>query len=162
MFGHAYNNYLTLAFPHDELLPLECKGTDSLGGYSLTLVDSLDTLAVLTDCYIFDIKQGQILGFRKEFEFAVEWISEHLSFHLDRNVSVFETNIRILGGLLSGHLLATHPNTRIENYGGKLLTKAIDLGDRLLKAFETQNGIPYQEVVNFEITVLWETRFLLG
>lgn len=34
---------------------------------------------------------------------------ETIGFNLDVNVSVFETTIRILGGLLSAHLLAIDP-----------------------------------------------------
>ncbi|KAG5456724.1 MAG: glycoside hydrolase [Olpidium bornovanus] len=57
MFLHAWRGYLEYAFPEDELDPLRCKGrgkskkprfseNDVLGGYSLTLVDTLDALAV--------------------------------------------------------------------------------------------------------------------
>lgn len=42
MFYHAYNGYLEHAYPSDELKPLTCTGQDTWGGYSLTLVDSLD------------------------------------------------------------------------------------------------------------------------
>ena len=56
MTEHAMNNYMRHAYPHDELKPLTCepritkdRGTldDPLGGYMLTLVDGLDTLAVM-------------------------------------------------------------------------------------------------------------------
>ena len=46
-FVHTYDSYMRNAFPKDELLPLSCEGKDTLGSYALTLVDSLDTLAVL-------------------------------------------------------------------------------------------------------------------
>ena len=60
MFDHAYGSYMEHAYPLDELMPLSCKGRDwrhrdrgtlddPLGGYALTLVDSLDMLAVLGD-----------------------------------------------------------------------------------------------------------------
>jgi mannosidase alpha-like ER degradation enhancer 3 len=63
-----------------------------LPSFSLTLVDALDTLAVLGDI--------------EEFERAARLIVRDVSFDTDVVVSVFETNIRILGGLLSGHVLA--------------------------------------------------------
>jgi mannosidase alpha-like ER degradation enhancer 2 len=47
MFQHAYESYLTHAYPYDELRPLSCDGVDTWGSYSLTLVDALDTLAVM-------------------------------------------------------------------------------------------------------------------
>ena len=60
MFYHGYNNYLEHAYPDDELKPLSCTGRkrddstsrgdmdDVLGNYSLTLLDTLDTLVVST------------------------------------------------------------------------------------------------------------------
>ena len=47
MFGHAYEGYLRHAYPYDELRPLSCDGVDTWGSYSLTLIDALDTLAVV-------------------------------------------------------------------------------------------------------------------
>ena len=47
MFQHAYQSYLDHAYPYDELRPLSCGGVDTWGSYSLTLVDALDTLAVM-------------------------------------------------------------------------------------------------------------------
>ena len=49
MFNHAFDNYMTHAFPMDELAPLSCNGTDTLGGYALTLLDTLDTFIVLNN-----------------------------------------------------------------------------------------------------------------
>eukprot|EP00898_Chlorokybus_atmophyticus_P006326 jgi/Chlat1/6695/Chrsp49S00478 len=134
MFYHGFNGYMRYAFPRDELLPLSCTGVDTLGGYSLTLVDSLDTLALLGD--------------KDEFSRAVMWLSHNLRFDRNATVSVFETNIRVLGGLLSAHILASDAATgmRVEGYEGQLLTLAADLGQRLLRAFETPTGIPYGSV----------------
>ena len=47
MFHHAYQGYLDHAYPYDELRPLTCDGIDTWGSYSLTLIDALDTLAVM-------------------------------------------------------------------------------------------------------------------
>jgi mannosidase alpha-like ER degradation enhancer 1 len=62
-----------------------------------------------------------------------------LSFDLDVRVNVFEANIRLLGGLLSAHMLAQSPTLgpRLmpRGYGGGLLDLAADLGRRLLPAF---------------------------
>lgn len=66
MFYHAYNNYMEHAFPLDELRPMSCSGEDSLGGYSLTLIDAMDTLALLGDT--------------KEFARAVRWVSCNVNF----------------------------------------------------------------------------------
>ncbi|KAI8368252.1 glycoside hydrolase [Radiomyces spectabilis] len=148
MFFHGWDNYLLHAFPYDELNPIKCTGrgsdkanpdninvNDVLGDYSLTLVDTLDTLA--------------ILGPKEEFEKAVNLVLEHVSFDQDNKVQVFELNIRALGGLLSAHILATDPSLgySLKNYKGGLLRLAIDLADRLVPAFQATNtGIPYPRV----------------
>jgi mannosidase alpha-like ER degradation enhancer 2 len=106
---------------------------DNFGSYALTLIDSLDMLAVL--------------GNRTEFTRAVGLLKEHLSFDIDISVSVFETNIRVMGGLLSAHVLASDASLRLmPSYDGCLLDMALDLGDRLLPAFDTPTGIPYGTV----------------
>lgn len=92
MFNHAYNSYLKYAYPYDELRPLSCDGVDTWGSYSLTLIDALDTLA--------------IMGNNTEFQRVVELLTAKENFDANINVSVFETNIRIIGGLLSAHLLS--------------------------------------------------------
>merc|ERR1712079_786776 len=86
MFQHSYNSYLEHAYPYDELRPLSCDGVDTWGSYSLTLIDALDTLAVM--------------GNYSEFNRVYSIIAERKSFDANINVSVFETNIRIVGGPL--------------------------------------------------------------
>ena len=86
-FTHAWDSYNTHAGNSDELKPLSCKGgAMHFGGLGLTLVDALDTLAVL--------------GNRTEFRRVVRWIEDNLDLDTDVNVSLFESNIRVLGGLI--------------------------------------------------------------
>ncbi|XP_006350659.1 probable alpha-mannosidase I MNS4 isoform X2 [Solanum tuberosum] len=134
MFYHAFNGYMNHAFPRDELRPLSCGGEDTLGGYALTLIDSLDTLALLGD--------------RERFTASVEWIGKNLRFDINKTVSIFETTIRILGGLISAHLIASDHNTgmRIPSYDDELLHLAEDLARRMLPAFDTPTGIPFGSV----------------
>lgn len=134
MFYHAFDGYMKYAFPRDELKPLSCEGEDTLGGYALTLIDSLDTLALLGD--------------KERFSSSVEWISKNLRFDINKTISLFETTIRILGGLLSAHLIASDYSTgmRVPSYDDELLHLAEDLGRRLLPAFDTPTGIPFGSV----------------
>ena len=138
MFIHAYDNYMKYAFPEDELLPLSCDGTHIklTAGKMLTLVDSLDTLA--------------IMGNKSEFHRAILLISsaEKSLFRVDVTVSVFESTIRVLGGLLSAHLILTDRTLDffMPSYNGALLRMAKDLGDRLLPAFETATKLPFGTV----------------
>ncbi|KAJ3195877.1 ER degradation-enhancing alpha-mannosidase-like protein 1 [Irineochytrium annulatum] len=147
------------AWPLDELNPVKCNGrgpdysdsnnwniNDVLGNYSVTLIDSLDALAIMGD------EEG--------FKDSVKKVIETVSFDLDSRVQVFEVTIRVLGGLLSAHMLATHPKLGFpfETYGGELLDMAEDLGTRLLPAFRTPTGIPYPRV-NLRSGVLpWEVN----
>ncbi|KAK3866003.1 hypothetical protein Pcinc_028431 [Petrolisthes cinctipes] len=147
MFYHAYNAYMDNAYPADELMPLSCKPRwrevdqsrgdidDTLGNFSLTLVDSLDTLVVMGDM--------------EEFDRVVRLVVRDVSFDSDVVVSVFETNIRMVGGLISAHILADHLNQvygALGWYRGELLTMARDLATRLLPAFNTTTGIPHAKV----------------
>ncbi|XP_043203401.1 ER degradation-enhancing alpha-mannosidase-like protein 3 isoform X1 [Amphibalanus amphitrite] len=147
MFFHAYNAYMENAYPADELMPLSCKGRwrhtkpsrgdidEALGNFSLTLVDSLDSLMVL--------------GELDELEHAVRLVIRDVRLDADLVVSVFETNIRMLGGLLSGHILSEYARDRLGRmawYQGELLDKAKELGLRLLPAFNTSTGIPHPRI----------------
>ncbi|KAK4471518.1 hypothetical protein MN116_004939 [Schistosoma mekongi] len=148
MFSFAYDGYLRYGFPYDELNPIDCVGrgydhqnpdninvNDALGDYLLTLVDSLDTLA--------------IMGKTDDFINAVGLLIKHLSFNQKTRVQVFEATIRVLGGLLSAHLIITDPNKTLGHlrpldYDDELLNHAHDLANRMMNALcSTPTGIPY-------------------
>ena len=60
-----------------------------------------------------------------------------------------QTTIRVMGGLLSAHLLASDDaaaGVAVPGYRGELLNLAEDLGDRLLRAFDTPTGVPFGAV----------------
>jgi len=135
MFQHAYNSYLDYAYPYDELRPLSCDGVDTWGSYSLTLIDALDTLAVM--------------GNYSEFRRVYSIIEKRTDFDANINVSVFETNIRIVGGLLAAHLVARRAGVQVGAgwpCSGPLLALAEDAAQRLLPAFDTPTGMPYGTV----------------
>ncbi|XP_036824567.1 ER degradation-enhancing alpha-mannosidase-like protein 3 isoform X3 [Oncorhynchus mykiss] len=147
MFDHAYSNYMDHAYPADELMPLTCRGRvrgqepsrgdvdDALGKFSLTLIDTLDTLVLLNKT--------------TEFEEAVRRVLRDVRLDNDIVVSVFETNIRVLGGLLGGHSMAVmlkDTGYHMQWYQDELLHMAKDVGLRLLPAFNTSSGLPYPRV----------------
>jgi len=148
LFMYGYESYMNVAFPHDELMPIACapriRGVtpsrgdvdDALGNFSLTLIDSLDTLVVL--------------GEYDEFERSVRKIIETVRFDSDLVVSVFETNIRVVGGLISSHVLAKmlqgKDPPRMTWYKDELLKMTMDIADRLLPAFNTTSGLPHPRV----------------
>ncbi|AAZ13057.1 mannosyl-oligosaccharide 1,2-alpha-mannosidase IB, putative [Trypanosoma brucei brucei TREU927] len=136
MIDHAFGSYIKYAFPKDELCPVSGTGKNTMGGYGWTLIDSLDTLA--------------IAGFHKEFRRHAKWVEEHLTFDIDESVSVFETTIRALGGLLAAHFMYEEGIVPIipseHDYNGGFLRLAVDLADRLMPCFDTPTGIPYGKV----------------
>uniref|UniRef100_A0A0A9Y2A8 alpha-1,2-Mannosidase n=1 Tax=Lygus hesperus TaxID=30085 RepID=A0A0A9Y2A8_LYGHE len=162
MFYHAYHAYMDNAYPADELMPLSCQGRyrglqpsrgdidDTMGNFSLTLIDTLDTLVILGDL--------------AEFEHAVKLIIKDVSFDSDIVVSVFETNIRVLGGLLSAHILAEYIQQKMgimKWYRGELLVMAKDIGYRMTPAFNTTTGIPHARVnlkTGMKSPTLWTAR----
>ena len=126
MMSHAWNNYVSFAWGDNELKPISLKGhSPGIFGANTKLgasiVDALDTLI--------------LMGMTKEFQTAKDWIQNSLTLdNIDSDISVFETNIRFIGGLLSAHAL-----TKDQMF----LDKAVYFADKLLPAFETPTGIPY-------------------
>uniref|UniRef100_A0A3B3UFY0 alpha-1,2-Mannosidase n=1 Tax=Poecilia latipinna TaxID=48699 RepID=A0A3B3UFY0_9TELE len=121
-FRHAWKAYREYAWGHDELKPIS-KSFSEWFGLGLTLIDSLDTM--------------WIMGLKEEFAEARSWVEKELSFDKNVEVNLFETTIRILGGLLSCYHLT----------GDQLfLDKAKDLGSRLMPAFKTPSKIPFSDV----------------
>lgn len=132
MFDFGFNNYLRHAFPKDHLMPISCQGDNFQGGMALTLVDALDTLVMMQR--------------RGDLKMAVERLGKVLDFDMDSRVHVFETSIRVLGGLISGHILLSRDPSLVPTYRGLFLEQAVALADRLLPAFNTRSGIPYEYV----------------
>ena len=142
MFTHAWDAYAHNGWGSDVLAPISCQGEDGWGGISLTLLDTLDTLA--------------IMGNASEFERGVRYAIEHVNFDKDETVSLFETNIRALGGLLAAHAFASdrslgllsqpYPRAYRGPLGAGLLPLALDLADRLMPALDTESGIPFGSI----------------
>jgi hypothetical protein len=131
IFYHGYDNYMRSAFPEDELRPLSCAPqtrdrenpahielNDVLGNYSLTLIDSLSTLAILASSpptrrgknkALEDFQQGiglVVANYGDGSKGPAGQGKRARGFDLDSKVQVFETVIRGVGGLLSAHLFA--------------------------------------------------------
>ncbi|XP_075059097.1 mannosyl-oligosaccharide 1,2-alpha-mannosidase IA [Mixophyes fleayi] len=123
MMKFSWDNYKRYAWGLNELKPVQKQGHSSnLFGniQGATIIDSLDTL------FIMDMKD--------EFKDAKEWVDKNLEFKVNSEVSVFEVNIRYVGGLLSAYYLSGEEIFR---------KKAIELGEKLLPAFNTPTGIPW-------------------
>ncbi|CAD6501416.1 BgTH12-01668 [Blumeria graminis f. sp. triticale] len=170
MFYHGFDNYMEIAFPEDEIRPVSCIPltrdqqnhqnvalNDVLGNYSLTLIDSLSTLAILASSPP-DAQETAEKSLRK-FQDGVASLILHYGdgtngtsgkglrgrgFDIDSKVQVFETVIRGVGGLLSAHLFAVG-ELPILHYNPKLLeeTKQKKLKKGELPAIVWPNGLNY-------------------
>jgi mannosyl-oligosaccharide alpha-1,2-mannosidase len=119
-FRKAWESYKNYAYGFDELMPISLKGKNSFAGWAATIVDSLDVLWIM--------EMGD------EFQQAVSYVH---SIDWDRatasSCSVFETNIRYMGGLLAAADLSQD---------GRLVDAAFALGHVLITAFDTENHLP--------------------
>ncbi|KAG5683523.1 hypothetical protein PVAND_012797 [Polypedilum vanderplanki] len=130
MMQHAWSNYKTYAWGKNELKPISKRAhTGSIfGSYDIgaTIVDSMDTL--------------YIMGMKDEFDEGREWIAKKFTLdNVSADISVFETNIRFVGGFLAAYALTGDPIFK---------EKAQYVADKLLPAFQTPTGIPYA-LINF-------------
>ena len=119
-FEHAWEGYRQHAWLKDEVSPISGGNRNTFGGWAATLVDSLDTL--------------WIMSMRKEFDEAVSALIEiDFTKSSEEEINVFETTIRYLGGFLSAYDLSGY---------SALLHKALELGEMLYVAFDTPNRMP--------------------
>ena len=89
-FQHAWKAYKQYAWGKDELLP-KSKKYHEWFGLGLTLIDALDTM--------------WMMGLHAEFREARDWVST-MRIDVNKDVNLFETTIRVLGGLLSAYHLS--------------------------------------------------------
>ncbi|ONK81090.1 uncharacterized protein A4U43_C01F25170 [Asparagus officinalis] len=145
-FIHAWSGYSKYAMGYDELMPVSRRGVDGLGGLGATIVDSLDTAI--------------IMGADEVISEAGMWIEKHLMERINAKgqVNLFETTIRVLGGLLSSYHLCGGDQSSISNNDIPIMAKGInstvileiakDLANRLLSAFTSSpTSIPFSDVV---------------
>lgn len=118
----SYQAYLKYASGHDALLPLTNGFTDPFGGWGASVVDSLSTSFLMghNDLYTQGVEYAKGIDFSKTSS---------------DTISLFETNIRYLAGLISAYEL-----------GGKKEQKLIDqakvVGDHLIKGWLGDNALP--------------------
>lgn len=128
----AWRGYDSCASGEDELRPLVCGGKHWLN-LTLTAVDSLDTLL--------------IMGLEDEYMSAMHVLERNFSLHSPGYCNVFETTIRVLGGLLSTYFeIEKSTSARVQRTQRMLLDSAIALGARLSQAFASKSGLPHSDV----------------
>ncbi|GAB1315808.1 Mannosyl-oligosaccharide alpha-1,2-mannosidase 1B [Madurella fahalii] len=130
-FQTSWDGYYKYAFPHDSLRPVSNGFADDRNGWGASAVDALSTALVMGN---WDVVE-QILEFIPKINFD----------NTSTEVSLFETTIRYLGGLLSAYDLVTGPLDGHVDQPGKvkaILDQAKRLADNLKVAFDTPSGVP--------------------
>ncbi|CAJ0576983.1 unnamed protein product, partial [Mesorhabditis spiculigera] len=129
MMLHAWHGYRNYTWGENEIKPISGQpnnqGIFGGAGMGATIVDAADTL--------------WLMGLKEEYEQARDWIRDNFDMKKKATgtLSVFETTIRFLGGLLSLNALTGE---------AFYVAKAKDVGDSLLKAFNTPTGIPKSQL----------------
>ncbi|KAI0044946.1 glycoside hydrolase family 47 protein, partial [Auriscalpium vulgare] len=126
IFTESYQSYRKFAFGHDEVEPLSETFEDPRNGWGASIVDAMSTMYImgLTDFF------NEALNFTQGINFNESNTAD--------TVSIFESTIRYVGGLISAYELS----------GKKfpfLVDKAKELADRLSLGWSQSKGtvIPY-------------------
>ncbi|KAF8889712.1 glycoside hydrolase family 47 protein [Infundibulicybe gibba] len=124
IFIDSYQAYRKFAFGHDDLSPLSTSFSDGRNGWGASIVDAMSTM--------------HIMGLNDFFTEAVNF-SSHIDFSVSQTsdtVSLFETSIRYLGGLLSAYELS-------DNKFPVLVQKAKEVADKMAFAWVGNNDMPF-------------------
>jgi len=133
-FQRSWDGYYEYAFPHDTLKPISKTFEDDRNGWGASAVDALSTAIVMGKA---DVVQDILKHIA-----TIDWNKTAEGME---GVSVFETTIRYLGGLLSGYDFLKGPRADLAgDFDIELiLDSAKRLGDVLSNAFATNSGVPH-------------------
>ncbi|KAH7380823.1 glycoside hydrolase family 47 protein [Cadophora sp. MPI-SDFR-AT-0126] len=135
-FEFAWDGYKKYAFPNDELHPVSNGFSNSRNGWGASAVDAFSTALVMQIPDIVDT----ILEFIPTIDFD----------KTTDQVSLFETTIRYLGGMLSGYDFLKGPlsNLNSNDTATELVLKQAErLANNLAFAFDTPTGIPSNNLI---------------
>ena len=132
VFRYAWDGYFTTCKGEDELLPVTNTCGNPRNQWGASAVDALSTALIMG----IEPIVAEILDFIPTIDFQ----------KTESEVSLFETTIRYLAGLLSGYDLLKGPLSHLADNSTAvevLLSQSISLADTLKYAFDTPTGIPY-------------------
>lgn len=145
IFLESWYDYVKYGFGYDIYHPISHTGENMPSdGNPLgwIIVDSIDTMMLMynsTSLYKDE--------FHQEIMNVESWVANELDYSVvNAEINIFETTIRMLGGLLSAYYLSNElniPDSTPQVY----LQRAIQLADRLTPAFsQSQTGIPFSSI----------------
>ncbi|OBZ67538.1 putative mannosyl-oligosaccharide alpha-1,2-mannosidase 1B [Grifola frondosa] len=133
LFLTSWNAYKEYAFPHDDLTPVSISYTDGRNGWGASVVDAMTTMFIMGQTELFE----EAVNFTSHIDFTIS--------HTTDTVSIFETTIRYLAGMLSAYELSG-------NKYPALIQQATTLADKLSTAWVGNNAVPFGEL-DYNISV---------
>ncbi|KAL7926683.1 glycoside hydrolase family 47 protein [Trichoderma austrokoningii] len=133
-FQTSWNAYHKYAFPHDDLHPVSDTYDDERNGWGSSAIDGLDTAILMGEAEIV----STILQRVPQVDFTT-------TANANESISMFETNIRYIGGMLASYDLLKGPfSGLVKNHTlvNNLLTQAESLANGLKVSFNTTSGVP--------------------
>ncbi|KAJ3988366.1 glycoside hydrolase family 47 protein [Lentinula detonsa] len=126
IFLQSYNAYSQFAFGHDSLLPVSKSFVDDRNGWGATIADALGTMSSSQD--LFD----QALDFVSKVDFRES--------NTPSSVSLFETTIRYVGGMISAYELSGKQHQILVQQAQQLVDKMV------FSWVEPNQTIPFGEI----------------
>ncbi|KAK8171781.1 glycoside hydrolase family 47 protein [Phyllosticta citrichinensis] len=135
-FQFAWDGYYTFAFPNDDLHPMSNSAGNSRNAWGASAVDALSTALIMGKAEVVK----QILDYIPMIDYTTT-VTE---------VSLFETTIRYLGGMISSYELLKGPLKNLSNDTQgiqALLDQSVTLANALKFAFDLNpTGIPSNNI----------------
>ncbi|KAI0014788.1 glycoside hydrolase family 47 protein [Xylariomycetidae sp. FL0641] len=138
-FQRSWDGYYTYAYPNDSLKPISKIGQNDRNGWGASAVDAFSTAIIMRNEKVV----GEIIDHISNIDF-------NMTAPDATSVSLFETTIRYLAGMLSGYDFLTGPFSGLVEDQSSLktvLAQAVNLADQLSVAFDTPTGIPINDLV---------------
>ncbi|KAI6091627.1 glycoside hydrolase family 47 protein [Hypoxylon rubiginosum] len=138
-FQRSWDGYYQYAYPNDTLRPISLTSQNDRNGWGASAVDAISTALVMGNQEVI----SQIVDHIQTIDFSATAPGSE-------SVSVFETTIRYLAGMLSAYDFLTGPLSEYvtdEAQVDKILQQAISLADVLSITFSTPSGVPINTLI---------------
>ncbi|KAI7957104.1 hypothetical protein MJO28_004199 [Puccinia striiformis f. sp. tritici] len=141
-FSHTWEGYKKTAWGYDQTKPLSGHGQNTFSGWGANIIDNLDTLLMMNMTLEYNYARTHVRALDWSSPISSQPIYNTTTGEIKNsyaNINVLESGARYLGALLSAYDLS----------GDKLmLSKADELAQWLLPAFNTKTGVP---VPNYDL-----------
>ncbi|VDC02721.1 unnamed protein product [Peniophora sp. CBMAI 1063] len=126
IFTSSYNAYKEYAYGHDEVAPISKGFLDPRNGWGASIIDGMTTMYImgLTDLF------NDAVSFAEKIDFSVNAAPQD-------DVSVFESTIRYVAGLISAYELSGKQNKNLIDKAEQLTSRMVDI------AFANNITVPY-------------------